>query len=61
MSKNMCRMIGLIFMIVSVFPILGGLYLGEAGLPEFMGPASLLTGIALLIIGIVFYKILKSD
>jgi len=61
MSKNMCRMTGLILMIVSVFPILGGLYLGEAGLPAFMGPVSLLAGIALLIIGIVFYKILKSD
>ena len=32
MSKNLCRMIGLILMLVSVFFLLGGLYLGGSPL-----------------------------
>lgn len=61
MSRNMCRIIGILLMIVSVFLILGGLYLGEAGLPPYAAPVSLGAGIAMLIVGVIFYRILKND
>ena len=41
MSKNLCRMLGLILMLVSVFFLLGGLYLGEIPtLPEAAAPVN---------------------
>lgn len=61
MSKNTCRMIGLVMMLVSVFFLIGGLYLGGAGLPAFAAPACLAAGIILMAAGIVFYRVLKSD
>ena len=62
MSKNLCRMIGLILMLVSVFFLLGGLYLGAVlDLPEAAAPVSLATGLILLIVGVVFYRVLRSD
>ena len=48
MSKNTCRMIGLLTMLISVFFLIGGLYLGNAGLPDYVAPSC-------------FYRILKSD
>ncbi len=61
MNKNSCRMIGLLTMLVSVFFLLGGLYLGSAGFPRFVAPACLITGLVLLVIGVVFYRVLKSE
>ena len=53
MSKTRARMIGLILMIVSVFPLYGGLITDILWLT--------LAGLAVLIIGIVFYKVIKSS
>ena len=62
MSKNLCRMLGLILMLVSVFFLLGGLYLGEIPtLPEAAAPVSLAVGLILLVVGVVFYRVLRSD
>lgn len=61
MSKNTSRMIGMISMIVSVFFLIGGLYLKQAGLSDTVTTASLIAGVVLLITGTVFYKILKTD
>ena len=61
MSKNTCRMVGLLMMLISVFLLIGGLYLGSAGLPDFVAPSCLATGLILLIVGIVFYRVIKSD
>ncbi len=61
MSKNTCRMIGLVMMLIAVFFLIGGLYLGDAGLPAFAAPACLIAGIVLMAAGIVFYRVLKSD
>jgi hypothetical protein len=61
MSKNICRMIGLLTMLVSVFFLIGGLYLGSAGLPAFVAPACLSAGLVLLVVGVVFYRVLKSE
>lgn len=62
MSKNLCRMIGLILMLVSVFFLLGGLYLGGIPtFPEAAAPVSLAVGLILLVVGVVFYRVLRSD
>ena len=61
MSKNLCRMIGLITMLLSVFFLIGGLYLGQADLPGFVSTVSLIVGLVLLVIGVIFYRVLKSE
>lgn len=61
MSRNACRMIGLLTMLVSVFFLIGGLYLGPAGLPDFVAPLCLTVGIILLAAGLVFYRVLRSE
>ena len=49
-------------MLVSVFFLLGGLYLGGIPtLPEAAAPVSLATGLILLVVGVVFYRVLRSD
>ena len=44
MSKNTYRMIGLLMMLISVFLLIGGLYLASAGLPEYVAPTCLALG-----------------
>ncbi len=61
MSKNTCRMIGLIVIIISVFLIMGGLFLRGSDIPAFISPVCLIAGIMMLTVGTVFYKILESD
>ncbi|MCR4669803.1 MAG: hypothetical protein K5643_01280 [Saccharofermentans sp.] len=61
MSKNTCRIIGIITILISVFLLIGGLYLPQAGIPSAVTITSLVSGIILLITGVVFYKILRSD
>lgn len=61
MSKNTCRMIGLLTMLISVFFLIGGLYLGNAGLPAYVTPCCLAAGVILMITGIVFYHVLKNE
>lgn len=61
MSKNICRMIGLLTTLVSVFFLIGGLYLGNAGLPPAAAPVCLIIGLILIVIGIVFYRVLRSE
>lgn len=61
MSKNTSRMIGMIAMIISIFFLIGGLYLDQAGISHTVTTVSLVLGVILLITGTVFYKILKTD
>ena len=61
MSKNACRITGIITIIISVFLLIGGLYLPQAGVAPHITITSLVIGIVLLVVGIVFYKILKTD
>ncbi len=61
MSKNTSRMIGMIAMIISIFFLIGGLYLDQAGIAHTVTTVSLVLGVILLITGTVFYKILKTD
>ncbi|MCR5166423.1 MAG: hypothetical protein K6C13_04290 [Oscillospiraceae bacterium] len=61
MSKNTCRMIGMIMMILSVFLLIGGLYLPQTDIPDGITSACTVSGLLLLITGIIFYKILKNE
>lgn len=61
MSKNACRITGIVIIIISVFLLIGGLYLPQAGISPAVTFTSLVAGLVLLIVGIVFYKILKTD
>ena len=61
MSRNTCRMIGLIVIMISVFLIMGGLFLKGSDSPFSISPVCLIAGIMMLIVGTVFYKILKSE
>jgi hypothetical protein len=54
-------MIGLLTMLISVFFLIGGLYLGNAGLPVYVTPCCLAAGLILLVVGIVFYRVMKSE
>ncbi len=60
-SKNTTHMIGLILMIVSIFPILAGLFITEELLPGFTAPVVLSVGVLLLAAGVILYKIVKSE
>ena len=60
-SKNTCRMIGLLTMLLSVFLLIGGLYLGPAGVLPLVPHICLIAGLALLVVGVVFYRIMKSE
>ena len=61
MSKNTCRMIGLLTMLISVFFLIGGLYLGDTGLPDHVRSCCLAAGLILLAVGVVFYRVLKNE
>ena len=61
MSKNTCRMIGLLTMLISVFLLIGGLYLGPAGISGLVPRICLIAGLVLLVVGVVFYRVLKSE
>lgn len=61
MNRNLCRMAGLVIQMISVFFILAGLFLKGETIPGAVSPLCLAAGIVLLLIGIVFYRILKSE
>ena len=48
-------------MLVSVFLLIGGLYMGPAGVLALVPRLCLIAGLALLVVGVVFYCILKSE
>ncbi len=61
MTKNAYQMTGIIVMMVSVFLIIAGLFLKGDTIPAFIAPVSLTSGIVLLVVGIVFYRVLKGE
>lgn len=60
MSKNLCRMLGIILEMLSVFLLLGGLFLGGAGLPAWVPPVCLVAGLVMLTVGVILYKVVHS-
>lgn len=61
MSKSQARMAGILMMMLSVFLIIGGLFLKDSGIPGYVAVLSLVAGLALLTVGTIFYKFLKSE
>ncbi len=61
MTRNACRMSGLIIIMVSIFFIIGGLFLKGADIPAVIAPVCLTAGLLLITVGTIMYKILKND
>ena len=59
MSGTGSKICGLIFIIISIFLLLGGLYLHAAVFPAWLLWSLDIAGVLLLGIGIVMYKVLK--
>ena len=54
-------MIGMIMMILSVFLLIGGLYLPQANISDEITDTCNVSGVLMLLVGIIFYKILKNE
>ena len=61
MNKNTIRITGLLFQMISVFLIIGGLYFPDTYLPSFLPPVFLAAGLILLAAGILLYTFLGND
>nr|WP_298678547.1 hypothetical protein [uncultured Treponema sp.] len=59
MSGTGSKICGLIFVIISIFLLLGGLYLPAAVFPPWLLWSLDIAGMVLLAAGIVMYKVLK--
>ena len=59
MSGTGSKICGLIFIIISIFLLLGGLYLPAAVIPVWILRGLAIAGLILLAAGIVMYKVLK--
>ena len=60
MSGTGSKICGLIFIIISIFLLLGGLYLPAAVIPVWILRGLDIAGVLLLAIGIFMYKVLKK-
>lgn len=60
MSGTGSKICGLIFIIISIFLLLGGLYLPAAVIPVWILRGLDIAGLLLLAIGIFMYKALKK-
>lgn len=59
MSGTGSKICGLILIIISIFLLLGGLYLPSAVIPVWILRGLDIAGVFLLAVGIVMYKVLK--
>ena len=59
MSGTGTKICGLIFILISIFLLLGGLYLPVAVFPAWLLWSLDIAGVLLLGLGIVMYKVLK--
>lgn len=59
MSGTGSKICGLILIIISIFLLLGGLYLPVAVIPVWILRGLAIAGLILLAVGIVMYKVLK--
>ena len=60
MSGTGSKICGLIFIIISIFLLLGGLYLPAAVISVWILRGLDIVGVFLLAVGIVMYKVLKK-
>ena len=61
MNKAVYRIIGIYTLIISIFFILGGIFIPSEGSDTVLTTLSLLFGVILLIVGTVLYKIVKVE
>ena len=61
MNRAVCRIIGIYTLIISIFFILGGIFIPSEGSGTVLTTLSLLFGVILLIVGTVLYKIIKVE
>ena len=59
MSGTGSKIYGLIFIVISIFLLLGGLYLPAAVIPGWILRGLDIAGLILLAVGILLYKVLK--
>ena len=59
MSGTGSKIYGLIFIVISIFLLLGGLYLPAAVIPVWILRGLDIAGLLLLAVGILLYKVLK--
>jgi len=59
MSGTGSKICGLIFIVISIFLLLGGLYLPAAVIPVWILRGLDIAGLILLAVGILLYKVLK--
>ncbi len=59
MSGTGSKICGLIFIIISIFLLLGGVYLPAAVIPVWILRGLDIAGLLLLAVGILLYKVLK--
>ena len=60
MSGTGSKIYGLIFIVISIFLLLGGLYLPAAVIPVWILRGLDIAGLILLAVGILLYKVLKK-
>lgn len=60
MSDTQYKMIGIFSIVLSIFFLLGGLYLSADVVPVLASRLCLIGGLVLLIFGVVFYKVMKN-
>ena len=61
MNKAVYRIIGIYTLIISIFFILGGIFIPSEGSGTVLTALSLLFGVILLVVGTVLYKIVKVE
>lgn len=62
LGKSAWHMIGIVLMMVSVFPLFAGLFLLEASVTSpLVAPVLIVSGCILFVAGTVLYKVVKTD
>ena len=61
MSKSLSKIIGIFTLVISIFFILGGLFMPSGDKNNLLPLFSLIFGVILFIIGTLLYKIIKVE
>lgn len=61
MNRAVYRIVGIYILIISIFFILGGIFIPSEGSGTVLTALSQLFGVILLIVGTVLYKIVKVE
>ena len=61
MSNTVYKMVGIFCIIISIFVLLGALFLTADFVPVLVNRLCWIVGLALLACGVIFYKVLKKE